>query len=99
MTHEFSHVRAGGPAGGIVADPTTRPTACEADAVVVFLTEGGTGAGAAAEIDAATGGLLGRLAAAGELTGRRYECVPLLAPPGVRAGQVLVVDGGLSAMP
>jgi leucyl aminopeptidase len=94
MTHEFSHLRSGGPAGGIVADPAARPAACEADAVVVFLTEGGIGSGAAAEIDTAAGGLLSRLASAGELTGRRYECVPLLAPPGVRAGQLLVVGLG-----
>jgi len=94
MTHEFSTVRAGAAGGGIVADPTARPEAIVADAVVIFLTEGGTGSGSAAPIDAATGGLLSRLAAAGELGGKRYECVPILAAPGLAAGQLVVVGLG-----
>ena len=94
MSHEFSHLRAGGAAGGIVADPTARPDAIEADAVVTFLTEGGIGSGAVAEIDRATGGLVSRLAAAGEITGKRYECVPILAAPGLKAGQLVVVGLG-----
>ena len=65
MTHEFSHLRAVGAAGGIVADPTARPAAIEADAIVTFLTEGGIGSGTVAEIDRATGGLLSKLTAAG----------------------------------
>jgi hypothetical protein len=56
-----------------------------------FISGGSAGIGSAAELDAATSGLLGRLAATGELTGRRYECVPLLAAPGIRAGQLVVV--------
>jgi leucyl aminopeptidase len=68
--------------------------AIEADAVVVFVAEGGVGTGRAAEIDAATGGLLSRLATGGDISGKRYECVPLLAPPGLKAGQVLVVGVG-----
>jgi leucyl aminopeptidase len=94
MTQEFSHLRAGGAAGGIIADPTTRPEAIEADAVVTFLTEGGIGSGAVAEIDRATGGLLSRLASAGEISGKRYECVPILAAPGLKAGQLVVVGLG-----
>ncbi|MCX7429741.1 MAG: MMPL family transporter, partial [Planctomycetia bacterium] len=94
MTHEFSHLRAGGAGGGIVADPAARPEAIEADAIVTFLTEGGIGSGAVAEIDRATGGLLSRLAAAGEITGKRYECVPILAAPGLKAGQLVVVGLG-----
>jgi leucyl aminopeptidase len=81
-------------AGSITCEPSTRPQAVEAEALVVFMAEGGVGAGSAAEVDAATGGLLARLAAAGELTGRRYECVPLLAAPGIRAGQLVVVGLG-----
>ncbi|MFM8704642.1 MAG: hypothetical protein ACKOHG_12405, partial [Planctomycetia bacterium] len=69
MTLEFAHLRAGGAAGGIVADQAARPEATEADAGVTFLTEGGIGTGAVAEIDRATGGLLSRLAGAGEITG------------------------------
>ncbi|NCX98321.1 MAG: leucyl aminopeptidase [Planctomycetia bacterium] len=57
-------------------------------------TRPGVGDGAAATVDAATGGLLARLAAAGELGGRRSECVPLLAPAGLAVGQVLVVGLG-----
>jgi leucyl aminopeptidase len=78
----------------IVAEPKARPATVQCDALVVFLTEGGVGTGAAAEIDGATGGLLGRLAAAGELAGRRYECVPVLAATGPAAGQILVVGLG-----
>ena len=37
MTHEFSHLRAGGAGGGIVADPAARPEAIEADAIVTEL--------------------------------------------------------------
>jgi len=94
MTHEFSHLRTDGAAGGIISDPAARPTAIEADAVVTFLTEGGVGSGAVAEIDATTGGLLSRLVAAGEITGKRYECVPILAAPGLKASQLVVVGLG-----
>ena len=94
MSHEFSNLRTGGAAGGIVADPTARPDAIEADAIVTFLTEGGIGSGSVAEIDRATGGLVSRLAAAGEITGKRYECVPILAAPGLKAGQLVVVGLG-----
>ena len=65
-----------------------------ADVLVVFMTEGGVAAGMAAEVDRATGGLLTRLADSGDLSGKRYECVPLLAPPGLQAGQLLVVGLG-----
>jgi len=94
MTHEFSHLRTGGVAGGIVSDAAAQPATIEADAIVTFLTAGGIGSGAVAEIDTATGGLLSRLASAGEITGKRYECVPILAPPGIRAGQIVVVGLG-----
>ena len=90
MTREFLPAAA----SGIVCEPSARPQSIEADAVVVFLAEGAVGSGTAAELDAATGGLLGRLAATGELTGRRYECLPLLAAPGLRAGQLVVVGLG-----
>jgi leucyl aminopeptidase len=94
-TTEFSPVRPAADAPGrIVAEPSARPAAVAADALVLFLAEGGVGAGIAAEIDRATGGLLGRLAAGGEISGKRYECVPLLAAPGIAAGQLLVVGLG-----
>ena len=91
MTREFLPA---GTAGMIEAITAPKFATLEADALVVFLTEGGVGDGAAAAVDAATGGLLARLAAAGELAGRRSECVPLLAPAGLAAGQVLVVGLG-----
>jgi len=94
MTHEFSHLRNIDAAGGIISESAGRPAAIEADAVVTFLTEGGIGSGAVAEIDAATGGLLSRLVSAGEITGKRFECVPLLAAPGLKAGQLVVVGLG-----
>jgi leucyl aminopeptidase len=65
-----------------------------ADVLVVFMTEGGVAAGMAAEVNRATGGLLTRLAESGDLSGKRYECVPLLAPPGLQVGQLLVVGLG-----
>ena len=91
MTREFLPA---GTAGIIEAISASTLAAVEADALVVFLTEGGVGVGAAAAVDAASGGLLVRLAAAGELTGRREECVPLLAPAGLAVGQVLVAGLG-----
>ena len=77
-----------------IADPVARPDAIEAEALVVFLTEGGAGSGSCAEIDRATGGLLSRLVSTGDLSGKRFECVPILAPPGLRAAQLLVVGLG-----
>ena len=93
MTHEFSHVRPDA-IGTIAADAAAQPSTIEADAIVAFLTEGDVGSGAMAEIDAATGGIVSRLISAGEITGKRYECVPLLAPPRLRAGQLLIVGLG-----
>jgi len=91
MTHEFAPRTA---LGGIIAEPAARAESVTADAVVVFLTEGGEGSNAAAEIDRATGGLLTKLVAAGDITAKRNECVPLLAPSGMAAGQLLVVGLG-----
>ena len=82
------------PAATIVAEPAARATATACDALVVFLVEGGVGAGVAAEVDRAAGGLLARLATAGELTGKRYECVPVLSAPGLGAGQIVIVGLG-----
>jgi leucyl aminopeptidase len=90
MPPEFSPARG----GGIVADPSARPDTVEADALVTFLTEGGVGSGAVATVDAASDGVIARLASAGEITGKRYECVPILAPPRLRAGQIVVVGLG-----
>jgi leucyl aminopeptidase len=91
MTREFLPA---GTAGIIEACPATPPAAIQAEAIVVFLTEGGVGSGAAAALDGATSGLLAQLAAAGEITGHRYDCVSLLAPAGLKARHVLVVGLG-----
>ena len=93
MPHEFARHR-GAEAADIRAAAAAAPATIPGNALVVFLTEGGVGAGVAAEIDRATGGLLSRLTAAGDLTGRRYECVPVLAVTGVAAAQLLVVGLG-----
>ena len=69
--------------------PTT-----DADAVVVGVFAGDALAGAAADADRATDGLLAKLIERKEITGKRYETVSLLAPPGIAAGQILVVGLG-----
>ena len=94
MTSEFS---ASSPRAGFRADSSTRPEAVPADALVVFVHDDGVAGGSAAEIDKATGGLLARLFASGEITGKKYECVSILAPQGVAAAQVLVVGLGSRA--
>ena len=78
---------------GFRCEPSAHPESIRADALVVFVTEGTIG-GAATGIDRATGALLSRLSSAGEITGKRYECVPILAPAGVAAGQIVVIGLG-----
>ena len=94
MSHEFTAtLTTNSGAAPIQADPSADPVRFEGDAMVLFLCPGGV-SGAAAEVDRATGGLISRLIDAGELTGKRYECVPLLAPPGLACGQLLVIGTG-----
>jgi leucyl aminopeptidase len=66
----------------------------DADALVVGVFSGEALTGAAADADRATGGLLSKLIERKEITGKKYETVSLLAPPGVAAGQILVVGLG-----
>jgi leucyl aminopeptidase len=91
MSQEFS--KAGRPAG-IVAEPAAAPESIEAEALVAFVTEGGSGEPGVAALDRATGGLVSRVVAGGEFSGKRYECVPLLVPPGLKAAQLLLVGLG-----
>ena len=91
MTREFLPA---GTAGVIEACPAAAPASLDAEAVVLFLAEGGVDTGMAAAVDAALGGLLRRLASAGELTGRRYEAVSLLAPSGLATAHLLVMGLG-----
>ena len=65
-----------------------------ADAVVVAGFQDEPLAGQAAAVNAATGGVLERLAASKELTGRHAELVTLLAPHGVSCSQIVVVGLG-----
>src|SRR5262245_9755764 len=74
---------------------TTEPLAqIAADALVVGVHAESTPGGATAEFDRASGGLLSRLIEAKEITGKKCETVTLLAPPGVKAAQVVVVGLG-----
>ena len=68
--------------------------ATAADAIVVGLFSRVALAGAAADADRATGGLLTKLIERKEITGKKYELTTLLAPPGIAAGQLLVVGLG-----
>ncbi len=68
--------------------------ATAADAVVVGLFADSSPTGPAAEADRATGGLISKLIERKEISGKRYELVPLLAPPGMKADQLLVVGLG-----
>jgi len=94
MSPEFTATVATSPnPAPIQADPSANPARFAGDALVLFLGPGDV-SGAAAELDQATGGLITTLIEAGDLTGKRYECVPLLAPPGLACGQLLVVGTG-----
>jgi len=66
----------------------------EADAVVVGIFAKAAPRGPAAEVDKATGGLIGRLVETKEITGAAGEAVPILGAAGVKAGQVVVVGLG-----
>ena len=66
----------------------------DVDALVVPLFASDPRLGPIAEVDRATGGLITRLVEAKELTGKKYELVPLFALPGIKSRQVLVVGLG-----
>jgi leucyl aminopeptidase len=76
-------------------DATNSPLAeLEADAIVVPLAANDLTLGPITDVDRATGGLITRLVERKELAGKRYELVPLFSPPGIQAGQVLIVGLG-----
>ncbi len=66
----------------------------EAGALVVGIHKGSALEGYAAEIDAATGGVLTKLIDSGEIVGKSNEIVTIHAPAGVAAEQVVVVGLG-----
>ena len=65
-----------------------------ADAVVIGVHTDGPLTGPAEAFNKATSGLLSRLIESKEISGKKYETVTLLAPPGVRAPVALVVGLG-----
>jgi leucyl aminopeptidase len=67
---------------------------CVADAVVVGLFTNEKLSGPPAEADRAADGLLTKLIERQEITGKKFELTALLAPPGIAAGQLLVVGLG-----
>ena len=58
----------------------TAVAALDADAVVVGIHAKSSPTGPAADVDKAAGGLLARLMEHQEITGKKFELVPLLAP-------------------
>ncbi len=71
----------------------------QADAVVVGIFAGEKNgkpilSGPTAEADRATDGLISKLIERQEINGKKYELTALLAPPGMAAGQLLVVGLG-----
>jgi leucyl aminopeptidase len=67
----------------------------ETEALVTFVFENGDVAqGKLAELDKATGGLLGRLSKSGEITGKTLEMTLLHAPAGLKAARLLLVGAG-----
>ncbi len=74
---------------------TDQPVAqVAAEAVVVGIYTERAAEGPAAEVDEVTGGLLSRLRQNEEIRDKRYGTTSLLAPPGMAAGQVVVVGLG-----
>jgi leucyl aminopeptidase len=77
-----------------VSTSTERLSESSADTLVVGVHSESQPSGPAAEFDRASGGMLSRLIEAKEITGKKCEAVTLLAPPGVKAGLVVVVGLG-----
>jgi leucyl aminopeptidase len=74
----------------------TKPFAgVESDALVTYLFEDGEPvSGRVAEVDAAAGGLLKKLVASGEITGKMLEFTLVHAPSGLKASRLLLVGVG-----
>ena len=94
MSFEFLHSSQNDSTNSAIqADPSAAPVRFEADVLVIFFESNGL-RGPVVEIDEATGGLLQELYEQGEITGKRYECIPLYAPRGLACKQLLVVGIG-----
>src|SRR5690348_1374240 len=77
-----------------VSTTNEKITDISADAIVIGIHADTSPSGSAEEFNRATGGLLSRLIEAKEITGKKCETQALLAPPSVKARQVLVVGLG-----
>jgi leucyl aminopeptidase len=67
----------------------------EADALVTYVFEDNDPIqGRASEIDSATSGLVKKIAASGEITGKTLEFTLIHAPAGLKAGRLLLVGAG-----
>src|SRR5579862_7161592 len=74
---------------------TRQPAKIETEALVTYLFEQEKLAeGALSQLDAATGGELSKLAAAGELTGKLMETTLLHYPQGLAAQRLLIIGAG-----
>ncbi len=69
-------------------------TTIVADAAVIGVYQNQPLAGIAATADRATGGVLTRLIELKEISGKKHEVVAILAPAGLKVGQLLVVGLG-----
>lgn len=72
--------------------------ACDTEGAVVIFRAGSAGFGPKARaVDDATGGGVGRAASAPRLVGKSGECIDLLAPAGLKARRVVVLELGEAA--
>ena len=75
----------------LIMDPLMRVSA---DWLVVGVWEGEPLTGPAEVVDEATGGIVSRLVASGDLSGKPFESVAVYGPPGLAAARVLFVGLG-----
>jgi leucyl aminopeptidase len=78
----------------IISSTDLEVTDLEADAIVVGVDAQGTLTKEAQQVDAATAGLLTRLVSQEEISGKLGKVAIILAPAGIKAGQVAVVGLG-----
>lgn len=71
------------------------PVTVDADAVVIGVFAEGGMTDAARAVDESTGGVIGRLMDAGDISGKPLELVTILAPPDVKSLRVIVVGLGV----
>jgi leucyl aminopeptidase len=78
-----------------ITTDSRQPNTIDAQALMTYVFEGDDGvSGRVAELDKVTGGLLQRLAKAGELNGKPLEMTLVHAPTGLKAERLLLVGAG-----